>query len=1442
MALGPGRPPFRRGNFNVTVPRRVLTPDGRVVLVNDQIRDHLVPIPFEPDTVKNIFEPGRAGRPVVRPEDLLALRIELKNILITPGSPPRLTAQGNAAKLILHFPPQAITEETFFEVPPPDFEPPAEGSEGEHPHPYIQEKPEPASGSDPLRKPPIRARVADESRLVFKVPAGTVIDYTLEAILAACAEFEMVVAANARPRSVRRRYFRLKDLFDRNVLQNLAPKSRAALAAQAIGALRISSAAGSGDIVTLRARQARGGRVFREVPDDLTGAITRPTRYRPRPKRPSATTTAIELPWRLIISPHSGARWRHATTPASSEFTGRTELWHTRMVTPQSDGNEIMPPNPDPNRTIRAIWARSGTGWEAMQPPMQGNWPDPTAELPNPKALPKPGTNPFRMPMDNFDRCQVVHLSSNFSVTDYRPEAVDTNLLMLSSLGGWLDSRGAWDPPGLSVEEWVHRASMARDHYVKVVYRGFLFPFGHRVSLVKVSERKFHNGGATSEQEPGNPAYLRQRYFLIIREKIRTFDDALFRATKSKDHSVVFANQFPFSRVEILLDSTPDLNKPEDDEVAGKGQLMFWPNVGGSPFRFPCVGTDLDGRRVAFDLPMIFLDNTQACPRYFDEDTETLKAGFYAAEENARLAKDAYDQAPGKNNADFDGQRLALAAPLKSGDTSVEAIDVVFGGETSETGLFGNTSLRNYSNDLSRPVFVPKIVSVKARIGVMANLTGTADTNSLTWNAHFLRHGFNKDASQEPNCGEVFVDVAGQGKMDFSSQGDKSGGFMQPNLKPLALSRSAGPVTSDVQNFIDGKLDPGAGFSDVSLADLPLPLLFGCIPLAKIIQAVTSHLDEPEKVPKFVQEGGSQVETFINTLVRLYGMVHDLVTDPASVAQGLIDQAKLTLNDQVAQSQAYATALVQPVVQKINELDTAITQVKSRLQALAGLAIDTVDSAPDFISLPTDVANARARIAELKTLANAQVNGVSLPAGFRQSVLNLCDKLDKGLEALEDLATLIAAGKELYEALDAIVGDPAGLGDLFSDSSALSAKLDEVADAVGIFRTALAGFDLLNGAVKTTLLNALQDLEDIFNAVGTLIELLAGDELTIRFDWNPEISSFPTAQGKEIFRANDKRGLLVAVEGKVKKNGSSTPKISVVCSLRSFDLVLIAPASFIELQFDRIEFSVDSKAKMDVDVLLNEIKFVGPLSFVETLKDLIPLDGFSDPPYLDITPRGIDAGFDIALPTVAVGVLNISNLSLGAGFTVPFIGQPLAVRFNFCTREQPFQLTVYMFGGGGFFGVTIDPSGVQILEAAFEFGAAISVNFGVASGGVEVMAGIYFRIENDNAMLAGYFRLGGHVDVLGLITASLELYLELSYETSSGKCKGMAQLTIEISVFIFSGSVTITCERKFAGANGDPSLRQMMGLNPALTLEDELDLINGPGVDYAWRDYVEAFA
>src|SRR5258706_8705044 len=102
---------------------------------------------------------------------------------------------------------------------------------------------------------------------------------------------------------------------------------------------------------------------------------------------------------------------------------------------------------------------------------------------------------------------------------------------MLTSQGAWLRSRGAWNTeaiPQFDLEEWRHIATLARDHYVRVVYRGFLYPFGHRASLIKVTERKIQPiQGGDFNGEPA--AYLRQRMFIVVREPEKQYLDAPYQ-------------------------------------------------------------------------------------------------------------------------------------------------------------------------------------------------------------------------------------------------------------------------------------------------------------------------------------------------------------------------------------------------------------------------------------------------------------------------------------------------------------------------------------------------------------------------------------------------------------------------------------------------------------------------------------------------------------------------------------------------------------------------------------------------------------------------------------------------------------------------------------------------------------------------------------------------
>ncbi len=202
-----------------------------------------------------------------------------------------------------------------------------------------------------------------------------------------------------------------------------------------------------------------------------------------------------------------------------------------------------------------------------------------------------------------------------------------------------------------------------------------------------------------------------------------------------------------------------------------------------------------------------------------------------------------------------------------------------------------------------------------------------------------------------------------------------------------------------------------------------------------------------------------------------------------------------------------------------------------------------------------------------------------------------------------------------------------------------------------------------------------------------------------------------------------------------------------------------------------------------------------------------------------------------------MGVFALSNIHVGAELSVPFIGESLEFRFFFATRENPFRLQVAFFAGGGFFALTVSPKGLKVIEAAFEFGAAVEMSFVVASGSLSVMAGIYFRLElqgdTEAVQLTGYFRARGEVDVLGLISAAIELYLELSYRSIGGASKavGKASISIEVSVCFLSFSVSVSCEKQFAGSSGDPTFLDTMD-----RYVDDRGLEQDP-----WAQYCEAF-
>lgn len=316
------------------------------------------------------------------------------------------------------------------------------------------------------------------------------------------------------------------------------------------------------------------------------------------PHPPSFSVTALELPYRLILSPLDSdpGHWSHTDMPV--QHNGRTELWHTRLRS--TKGNF----GPDGEAKVRAIWSP--------------DYPISTQVL---TEIAK-DSKPFRMSLDPLDREMLVRLMAGYDEAHYSPIASRSKRLHLTALGGLLDVEGGWErrrPDNVDIQQWQHILGLGRDQYVRVVYAGYLCPFGHAASLIRVTERKFASlpSDRTTDPTKQRIAVLRQRYFILVREHVKQYESSL-----TSEHDPFGGRTFPFSRVEILTRVTPNLQPPESDpcrlkqhtalgvkavtELQGiEDRMLFWPMISSSQdFEFDIVATDF--LEIAFRFTFLF--------------------------------------------------------------------------------------------------------------------------------------------------------------------------------------------------------------------------------------------------------------------------------------------------------------------------------------------------------------------------------------------------------------------------------------------------------------------------------------------------------------------------------------------------------------------------------------------------------------------------------------------------------------------------------------------------------------------------------------------------------------------------------------------------------------------------------------------------------------------
>ena len=501
-------------------------------------------------------------------------------------------------------------------------------------------------------------------------------------------------------------------------------------------------------------------------------------------REPTATETAIEAPWRLIISPSRFAGWAHATQPVT--HSGLTELWHTRLGVrgerPDAPGSFRVDETSDFYRTIRAIWT---PGFDAAAAPAFGD--------------------SFQHAVDPNERWQLVRLMSDFFISNFTPQPAQVEHLILSPLGAWMDVRGEWNSvaagPDFDLREWRHITSQGRDQYVRIVKDGFLFPTGHPAVRVDIYERKFQSFSFSPRIGGGDSvAYLRKKTFIVVREPERTYP-----ASGQPDGGA----QWPFTRVRITTTITPDLENPTflnptRDDVNGLGLNAFFPHVAGQPFPFHLVATDLDGQEIEFAAQLAFLSTTV--------DAAPIVAAYMAANDDLMGAR---------RDTPLQGQSVAIAPSDDPGDTSVQ-IQILTLGAAGPDGFVA---------DGDAPFF-PLWTSAEVRLpGVEQAKGGPLGPTMISPHPDFIASGFGAG-----NPAGVFAQVEA---LELSFEGgessDKSGGIITPNMVISGLSRALG-VVGGPTSPIPTEFDPDAFFQEAKL--------LGGLLLSDILDTATDLVNE----------------------------------------------------------------------------------------------------------------------------------------------------------------------------------------------------------------------------------------------------------------------------------------------------------------------------------------------------------------------------------------------------------------------------------------------------------------------------------------------------------------------------------------------------------------------------------------------------------------------
>jgi hypothetical protein len=302
----------------------------------------------------------------------------------------------------------------------------------------------------------------------------------------------------------------------------------------------------------------------------------------------------------------------------------------------------------------------------------------------------------------------------------------------------------------------------------------------------------------------------------------------------------------------------------------------------------------------------------------------------------------------------------------------------------------------------------------------------------------------------------------------------------------------------------------------------------------------------------------------------------------------------------------------------------------------------------------------------------------------------------------------------------------------------------------------------------------------------------------------------------ELLLGLDRASLSLTLVNEV-PTGAGRSAWSVLGTFDDFTVSLVPTQGlqFVAVDVARLSFSAGSSSSSDIDVDISAVRFGGALAFVAELAEYLPFgDGLS----VDVGADGIRAGLSVGVPSISLGAFTLSGIAVNTGLTLPFGSDPVRFRFGMSSTEDPFGVTVMGLGGGGWMTQDLGLDGIEYFDVAAFLQAKVALDLGVASGSVSVQIGMQFALgraepgEPEQCTLAAFVRIQGRVDVLGIVTVGIEVYLALGInlplplpadpdDLFEITMFGEATCSVRIKLAFWSKRVRFTVKRSFKGSD-----------------------------------------